>query len=278
MALFRFPGPICQISRWQEVDDGTLVRAPSPPPGSVDASESASEETEPAPATGDCGYLNPRESGTVRAPAAAFDRLRGATGAASITAEQPVADHRWRDGTSSAAVEQAVVIDGHRIRTIRPTEADAAGKNLPSTQQIAEALRAIPSRQRVRTNTVIASHRPHPGSTARRTIAGDAGSGVTTLFPVNTSQTQNDFDNRIMHESGHNYQETLWDSGDAVAEWGAVAERDGRRPSGYAAEGVGEDFCEFLILYNTSRDTSCEASARRLYPHRWAKMVEYQSR
>ena len=301
MPSTRYPGPICQTKDWyREIDDGTLVRWRSEPPSAIGRSGSgvpsnrlptnarASSSAGPAPssltvqapalATGTCSFLNPSTStDTVVAPQEAFDRLRRDSGPAKISPPQPTASQAWPHGGASAALAQDITIDGKTIRVIRPTDADAAGKNLPSTAQLAEALRAIPASQRAHTTKVILSPRPHPESTPLATIAGEAGRGEITLFPVNKSQSQNDFDNRLMHESGHNYQGTLWNSGAAVGEWQTTATADQNLPSPYAGFNPGDDFCEFAVLYNTARSTPCEASARQLYPNRWAKMVEYQS-
>jgi hypothetical protein len=203
--------------------------------------------------------------------------LRRNSGAARISPPRPRASQTWLDGSSSAAVEQEIQIDRQTISVIRPTQADAAGKNLPTTVQVAEALRAIPTRQRAHTTTIIVSPKTHPNSTRTSTIAGEAGAGEITLFPVSSAQSQNDFDNRFTHESGHNYQGRLWASGAgaAVQAWGAAATADNRLPSPYAGKNTGDDFCEFNILYNTARGTPCEATARQLYPNRWTKMVSY---
>lgn len=277
MAPLRYPGPICQTKDWYEdIEDVMGARFPSPLPAPVGAP--TLDRLSEANASGACAYLNPQPTGTVRAPKEAFDRLRNNSGAARISVPQPKAAQNWPSGSSSAASEQEIAIDGKTIKVVRPTDADAAGRNLPTTVQIGEALRAIPRNQRIHSTRIIISPRPHPGSTATRTIAGEAGSGEITLFPVSTAQNQNDFDNRLMHESGHNYQERLWNSAQAVGEWQAAATADHRSPSPYAKENAGDDFCEFNILFNTARGTACEGPAKQLYPNRWAKMLEYQSR
>lgn len=281
MATHRHPGIICQISDWYEdIEDGTLARMPSPLPSVVGSPSSGgvAQSRSQLVASGACSFLNPRLTGTVRAPQEAFDRLRTNSGAARISSPQPIASHTWPDRSSSAAVEQQVQIDGQTIRVVRPTDTDAAGKNLPTTAQVSEALRAIPADQRAHTNSVIISPRPHPESTASRTVAGQAGSGTIELFPLNSPQSQNDFDNRLTHESGHNYQGSLWGSAQAVQEWQIAAVADDRIPSPYAGENAGDDFCEFNVLYNTAKGTPCEATARQLYPNRWQKMLDYQSR
>jgi hypothetical protein len=280
MAPSKQPGPAGQAKqRREEIDGGTLARTRTQPPATVGAQGTAgsSQAAPVAAATGACSFLNPRSTGTVRAPQEAFDRLRSNSGTAALSTPQPKNSQAWPDGTSSAALEQEITIDGRTFRLIRPTDADAAGKNLPTTAQVAEALRAIPAGQRANTSKVILSPKAHPNSTATRTIAGEAGSGEITLFPVNSGQSQNDFDNRLTHESGHNYQGSLWNSGPAVREWQTAANADNRLPSPYAGENTGDDFCEFGILYNTAKGTPCEASARQLYPNRWAKMLSYQT-
>jgi len=280
MAPSKQPGPVGQAKeRRDPIDEGTLARSRSEPPSTIGAPGLGGPlQTGPvALASGACSFLNPRSSGTVRAPQEAFDRLRNNSGAATISAPRPKDSQAWPHGAASAAIEQDITIDGRAIAVVRPTDADAAGKNLPTTAQLAEALRAIPASQRALTTRVFLSPWPHPDSTATTTVAGDAGAGVITLYPVHSAQSRNDFDNRLMHESGHNYQGSLWTSGAAVRDWQAAATTDNRLPSPYAGSNAGDDFCEFGILYNTARGTPCEARAKELYPNRWAKMVTYQS-
>lgn len=278
MAPFRYLGPICQVKDWYaSLDDGTLARVQSPLPGPVGLPTVAGQS--PAPtlvnASGDCSFLNPRNSGTVIAPTAAFDRLRKNSGAAKLSSTRQIASQTWLAGSSSPAVEQEIQIGDRTIKVIRPTDADASGKNLPTTVQVADALRAIPAHQRTQTTTVILSPSPHPDTTSKETIAGTAGSGEITLFPISRPQSQNDFDNRFMHESGHNYQASLWKSGQDVKNWQIVATADNRLPSPYAGSNAGDDFCEFNILYNTTQGTPCEATAVQLYPNRWRKRQAY---
>jgi hypothetical protein len=256
------------------VDDGTNARTPSPRPVPTGGTPAPA----PTAATGDCAYLNPRTSGTVRAPQAVFDRLRGLSGAAAISTTRAKASQAWPFGPASEALEQDVTIDNQTILVIRPTDAAAAGKNFPTTAQLAEALRALPARQRTLNRRVILCPNPNPASRPGHTIAGEGGAGEIILYPVGIAQGQNDFDNRVMHESGHNYQGFLWNSVQAVGEWRNVVTQDNLLPSPYAGENAGEDFSEFIILYNAARGTPCESAAITMYINRWTKMVEYQSR
>lgn len=277
MAPSRYPGPICEVKDWYESRDDVFPRVRFPLPGPVGFPAVAGQS--PAPmlvtATGDCSFLNPRASGTVTAPKAAFDRLRKKSGAATISPPKQIASHTWPDKSSSSALEQEIQIDGQTIKVIRPTDADASGKNLPTIVQVAEALRAIPAKQRTHTTTVFLNPRAHPDTTSKGTIAAEAWAGKIILYPMPREQSQNDFDNRLMHESGHNYQESLWKSGQGAQPWGDAVKADQRRPSPYAWSGDGEDFCEFNILYNTTQGTPCEATAMQLYPNRWKVRQAY---
>ncbi len=274
MSFFRYPGPVCTVRDWfDDIDDGTDARMRSPSQSTIGKPTSAGPSR--VVASGVCAFLNPRSSGTVRASEDAFKRLRTASGQAKVSTPQSKASQAWIDGTSTAAVELEITIDSHTIKVIQPTDADATGKNLPTITQLAEALRALPSAQRKHTKKVILSPIPHPKSTPDAILAGSAGSGDMNLFPMGTAQSQNDFDNRVMHESGHNYQGSLWQSAADVQAWGIAAEADKRRPSPYAASNVGDDFCEFGILFNAANGTPCEAVARQIYPNRWAKMSGY---
>ncbi len=274
MSLFRYPGPVCTVRDWfDDIDEGTNSRMRSPSQSTV--SQPASPGPSRVVASGVCAYLNPRAIGTVVASEEAFKRLRTASGQANVSIPQPTASQTWINGSATAAIELEITIDGQTIKLVRPTDADGAGKNLPTTSQLSEAFRAVPSAQRKHTKKVFLSPVPHPGTNANKEIGGEAGSGEITLFPVSTEQTQNDFDNRVMHESGHNYQGSLWQSAADAQAWGIAAEADKRRPSPYAATNFGEDFCEFNILFNAASGTPCEAVARQIYPKRWAKMLTY---
>lgn len=277
MSAYRFPIPICQVWNWHDVDDGTLARMPSPVPSPLGLA--GSEVEQPVVATGACSYLNPRGKGTVRAPQAAFDRLRGNSSAARITSVKCIEGSPWEDGSISATESQKIHIDGQEFTIIRPSDRDAAGKNLPTTEQLAESLRAVPVNQRGHTKKIIVSPVAEPGS-RRGLTAAAAASGKITFYPRKSAKSQNDLDNLLMHESAHNYQGVLWrDLAAASKGWKQAIKDDNRSPSEYATAGPGhgEDFCEFYVLYITTRGTTCASMARQIYPHRWAMMVKHLS-
>jgi hypothetical protein len=224
--------------------------------------------------------LNPRknEGDTVRAPGDAFERLRRNSAAATISAAQATKQpYAWPDkSTSPPALELEIQIGTQKFKVYRPGPNDAKGKNLPTDQQLATALRAIPEVQRACTKTITLSPKPSPEAVSGQyTIAGDGGWGTIDLYPVHSQQTQEDFDNRVMHECGHNYAEKVFGGGpEGVQAWKAAFEADTQPPSWYARS-PGEDFPEFLILYNTAKGTPCEETAKQIYPNRWKKMESY---
>jgi hypothetical protein len=280
MPPFKYPGPICQTKDWyDDIEDGTLARVASPLPSPVGsaAPQGTAKPARRVVAKGACSFINPQAKGTVIASPEAFGRLRKNSGAAKISSEKAKASQTWPDGSSSPAIEQEIQIDNQKISVVRPMDDKARGKNLPTIKELAEALRATPAAQRAHTNEVILSPTAAPGSTESQTIQGQGGSGKIELFPVSDRQSQNDFDNRLMHESGHNYQEKLWSGAADVSQWQVAADADDGRPSPYAAHNTGDDFCEFNILYNAAKATSCEPIAKQIYPNRWKKMEEYQS-
>jgi hypothetical protein len=228
----------------------------------------------------DCAFLNPRnkEGDTVRAPGDALERLRRNSPAATISAAQATKEpYAWPDkSTSPAALELEIQIGNQKIKVFRPAPNDGKGKNLPTDQQLAIALRAIPEVQRACTKAITLSPKPSPEAVqGKYIIAGDGGSGTIDLYPVHAQQTQQDFDNRVMHECGHNYAEKVYGNGpEGVQAWKIAFEADTQSPSWYAGFD-GEDFPEFLILYNTVKGTPCEETAKQMYPNRWKKMDSY---
>lgn len=242
----RFHGPICQIRDWYESDFEAVV-----PP---------------------CWFVGTALPHRVIAPASDYDRLRGSGGSATLSAATAVASHPWPYGSASSAERYVATLAGHAIEVFVPV---GGPSTLPSAQQACNALHAVPARQRTHTRTVHLCPTAHPNSAPGRTIGGEAGSGVVTLFPYPSALTQNVVDNLIMHEIGHNFQGSLWQSSADVAVWTAAAARDTQSPSRYARENSGDDFCEFLIIFNTTRGTLCETSARTIFRHRWDQMLTY---
>ena len=233
MPPHRVPGPICKTRECHEsIDEGTLARTSSPTPPVTGSSEPVPEKpTTKVIASGQCTFLVPGSSYTVKAPKSAFDRLRKASGEAKISNPKPRDASAWPNGLSAlAAVEQEIEIDGQKIQVIRPSDDEIKVNQLPTMKELAEALRAVPKDQRAHTRNVVLSPVPSPKSTKDKIIAGEGGDGAIFLFPLKDDkqvQTQEDFDNRVMHECGHNYQDKFWHlNPDAMHAWQSFADAD----------------------------------------------------
>ena len=259
MVSNRFYGPICQLRDWFDSERRVFG-----------ASNTATASATPASASPPCWFQASPLPQRVIAPDGAFAALRSRGGSATLSPPTAMADHSWPYGVTSNAELYFATIGGHRLQIIRPS---GSKPPLPSAQQVCDAMRAVPTVHRVHTSKVILCPTPHPSSTTRATVGGEAGSGEVRLFPLRSAITQNDVDNRIMHEIGHNFQESMWHSAADVAGWRMAATNDAQAPSTYARSNFGDDFCEFLIIFNTVRGTSCELVARTMFRNRWEKML-----
>ena len=238
-------------------------------------------------ARGKCAYLNPETSGRVKVPLEAFERLRKKSGPAQVSAPKVLADRKawpkaaeWPDPRADSAVYQEIVIDGQKIRVIRPTDQDMRGKMLPTIEQLAAALRAVPADQRQHTSTVLVRLQGKGG------VLGLGGAGEIEIFPLDPSRNSKEqeqyarspqayFDALVTHECAHNFQATFWTDAGGAKEWEEFARNDHTPPSIYARENGGEDFCEFMVLYNAAAGTACEALLKQIYPNRWLRFTTY---
>jgi len=277
MANMTFPGPICRSRHPTDINDGTLALVASSPPCPIGVTLIKSTQT-PVPQTSSCLYVEPVLNGTLSVPDTIFNRLRASNGVAKLSPTSLLSAHQWRYGSPTNAIKQIITIDGQDITVIRPPDNVIQQNNLPTINQLTEALRAIPKKQRRHTTIVKLSPAANPSSRPGHIIAGEGGADDIVLYPVTGIQSQNDFDYRIMHESGHNYQSSIWNSAQSVAAWSAAITSDGNSPSPYAQTGTGEDFCEFYVLFVASRNTHCAVRLKALYPARWQLMTDYFQR
>lgn len=238
-------------------------------------------------ARGKCAYLNPVTSGRVKVPLEAFERLRKKSGPAQISAPRVLTDKKawpkateWPDPLAGIAIYQEIVIDGQKFRVIRPSEQDVQGKILPTIEQLADALRAVPADQRKHTTTALVRLQGKGG------VLGLGGAGEIEIFPLDPSRNAKEqdqyarspqayFDSLVTHECAHNYQATFWTDAGGAKEWEEFAKNDHTPPSIYARENGGEDFCEFMVLYNAAARTPCEALLKKIYPNRWLRFTTY---
>ena len=216
----------------------------------------------------ECKFLTQQQD-NAKMPKEAYDRLR--SGKATTSGKQDAPGYKWPNGsTSPPASVQTVDVDGQKVKVYSPTNASDQ-QNLPTTDQVAESLRVLPPDQRSTVKDVVLS----PNPDADGNVGGRGGGGTVEMYKTGGTPTQRNVDYRMTHETGHTYQETKWPGPEDVKARGAAAKADGNSPSAYAGNNTGDDFCEFLNVYNATKGTKCEDAARSMYPKRYALMDKY---
>jgi hypothetical protein len=176
------------------------------------------------------------------------------------------------------ATSQTVTIGGHDVNVIRagsgPVEKDTV---LPSTDQVAQSLGAVPANQYGYIKNVVVSPDRSPddaywakqyNSPGFRSEATGGADGTVTWYPIPKDSPMIP-DETMVHESGHTYSDNIWKKPADWKPWEKAMAADGRAPSEYAESAKEEDFSESLVMYTMSKGTPCEATARALYPERY---------
>ncbi len=151
---------------------------------------------------------------------------------------------------------------------------------LPSTSQVASSLGAIPSEQLNYVHSVVVSPNRSPSDAYWektynipdfRSEADAGADGNVHFYPI-PKDVDMIPDETVVHESGHSFSKTIWPNDSDWNGWRDAMKADGRSVSKYADSSKDEDFSESLVMYTLSHGTSCEATARALFPHRYAKL------
>lgn len=218
----------------------------------------------------ECPYLN--KPFTVESTKANFDRIRKP---ATLSAPKEIKYKFPGDTAEQDALEYEVDIGGKKKKLIMPKNPPAS-KKLPTAQQLADAMGAVPPAQLDKIPSVVASPNPNPSDaywaveykTPGFTSAATGGSSGVTFYPSN-NWSQEFTDSTMIHEGGHTYSQDLWSNDETKKAWQKAIDEDKRTPSKYAESSIGEDFSESLVMYSLSKGTSCEATAKQLYPNRY---------
>lgn len=179
-----------------------------------------------------------------------------------------------------------VEIRGHTIEIIEPvggTPAPGGGWMLPpagvwvpDARMVAAGLATLSDEQlsRIRRTVISPHHRPPPGGAAAADARGDE--SLVTFFPRADPHPQSDIDWTLAHEGAHAMSHGWW-AGDPpkgrTAEgkaWDAAMQADARGVSRYGNTNAQEDFAEAVLMYAMTKGTPCEATARALFPARYA--------
>ena len=221
----------------------------------------------------DCAYLNkPR---TVESSKADFDRIRKP---AKLGTPKLIKHKFPGDTAEQDALEYEVEVAGRKKKLIVPKNAPTgAKKGLPTADQIAASLGAVPGPQLDKISQVVVSPNPNPSDaywaeqyhTPGFSSAATGGSSGVTFYPQK-EWSQKFTDSTMIHESGHAYSQSLWADAKKKKAWEQAMADDGQSPSTYSDSASTEDFSESLVMYSLSKGTPCEATAKKLYPNRYA--------
>jgi hypothetical protein len=180
------------------------------------------------------------------------------------------------DTAPSDATEYEVEVDGRKVKVIVP-KPYPPGKNLPSVEEIAKGLGAVPSGQLATIKEVVVSPNPNPSDAywaekykkpGFRSAATGGASGVT-MYPTTNKLDQSRVDSNLIHEGGHTYASDLWKDAAKKEAWEKAMKSDPFSPSTYADSSADEDLAESMVMYSLSKGTKCEAIAKQMFPERY---------
>lgn len=203
------------------------------------------------------------------------------------TISQPVdvPDHPFRTGTADA-VRYDVTIDGRTIPVYLPKNPDTSSGQLPSIDDVARTLAAMPAANRALVNEVHVNDQRSPddaewarrfGNTDHRAYMSAGADGTLNIFPTAGAVSDSSMTTAMVHETGHFLAARIF-GGDGDPRWEAwkrAMEADGMTTTRYGRNSPNEDFAEMMAFYVQVRGTPQEAELRRLYPARFAVLDEY---
>ncbi len=223
----------------------------------------------------ECPYLD--KPYTVESTKANFDRIR------KPATLGPPKDIKYKfpgDAAEQDALEYEVDVNGGKKKLIMPKN-PPTGKSLPTAEQLATAMGAVPAPQLDKIPQVVASPNANPSDAYWATqykipnfsSAATGGTSGVTFYPQD-KWSQEFTDSTMIHEGGHSYSKDLWSDDGKKKAWEKAMKSDGRSPSKYADSSTDEDFSESLVMYSLSKGTTCEATAKELYPNRYKSLEE----
>ncbi len=223
----------------------------------------------------ECPYLD--KPYTVESSKANFDRIRKP---ATLSKPKDIKYKFPGDAAEQDAMEYEVDVNGRKKKLIMPKK-PPANKSLPTPEQLAAAMGTVPGPQLDKIPQVVASPNPNPSDQYWATqynipnfsSAATGGTSGVTFYPQD-SWSQEFTDSTMIHEGGHSYSKNLWSDNDKKTAWETAMRGDGKSPSKYADSSTDEDFSESLVMYALSKGTTCEATAKQLYPNRYKAMDE----
>lgn len=183
------------------------------------------------------------------------------------------------DPSPQPAIVYPVIVRGKTIYVVAPAD-PVARKELPTIEQVADALGTLSDEQLARTEQVTLSPNPSPDDDDWRRRFNDpsfasganAGYRIITFFPSGGRRDSTTTDAEMAHEAGHLLSESLWKDPAFKARWDAAMRNDPNTVSDYGDNNFKEDFAEACVIYSLTKGGPCEATAREMFPGRYAEL------
>jgi hypothetical protein len=189
-----------------------------------------------------------------------------------------VKDFGFTSGKADGVSYQVTI--GDKSITVTMPKNVPAGANLPSLDDVAKGLAALPAGSRAVVQSVVVEPGQNPKDAEWAMIYGTPGfrsymtagaAGIVTIYPTTSPQTQTFMEQSLVHETGHVLSKKSWGEKDDPRwnEWKQAVAKDGIYPSGYGKNSNDEDFAETLVIYANVKGTPAEAEMRALMPERF---------
>ncbi|NTX07605.1 hypothetical protein [Myxococcus sp. CA040A] len=187
----------------------------------------------------------------------------------------------------SGTTDHRVTVGGRDyIVTMPPPNQVPAGMHLPTLEEVARGIEALPPWARENLKNVTVSNQPHKDDAKNARATGNPNfraymtadqNGQVSIHPVPDKRTQDQVNGTLVHELAHTISKKEWGgpSSQQWQDWAAAAERDVVIPSNYATDSAEEDFSETVKLYEQVRGTPHEEEIRALMPERFRLLDQY---
>jgi hypothetical protein len=197
----------------------------------------------------------------------------------SVSAGTDVAEHGFRSGKAEG-VTYDVKIGDQTVKVTMPKN-PPAGSNLPSIDDVAKSLAALPPASLALVKEVVVNPGQNPDDAywekkyampGFRSYMTAGKEGIVNIYPTTSAQSQTILEMSMIHETGHVLSNSNW--GDSLDDkrwqgWKDAVAKDGVVPSAYGKSSLKEDFAETLVIYMNVKGTPREAEMRALMPERF---------
>ena len=215
-----------------------------------------------------CAFLKKFGETKIGGTGGTLHRLRDAY---SLSKPGVVSQKAPGDDSSTQFHKRVVVIRGHSVAIYEPVTGVAPPQWLPSADSVAQGLATLSDEQLRNVEEVYIVPHGRPGAPGDIAVYHDR---KVRYYPRTETHPQSDIDWVLQHESGHAlwFNEILPKNPGFEDAWQRAVDADHRPVSGYGSTLLREDFAEMMILFAIVQGTPCEASAKALFPNRWALM------